>query len=81
MAILKKKIDLDSQLIEKIQYYYGEKISMTYIVSELLWALVREHESSNISIPSLLKKSAKEAKDALSISAEIPTEDLWSFDS
>jgi hypothetical protein len=76
MAILKKKIDLDSQLIEKIQYYYGEKISMTYIVSELLWALVREHESSNISIPSLLKKSAKEAKDALSISTEIPTEDL-----
>lgn len=76
MAILKKKLDLDSQLIEKIQYYYGEKISLTYIVSELLWALVREHEAANVSIPSLLKKSAKEAKDALSISSEIPTEEF-----
>lgn len=73
MAVVKKLINLDSQLIAKIQNIYGESVSLTYLIENLLWSLVR---NSGQPLPSIIEKSAKEAKDEISLSSEILSEDL-----
>lgn len=71
MSVIKKKLDLDAELLERVQAIYGESSSLTYIVTELLWALVREHEASNVTLPKFFQKAARDAKEAISISTEI----------
>lgn len=68
MPVTKKKIDLDDLLVEKVKLYLGNDASLTSVISELLWALVRQFEEANVSLPSLIEKAAKDARENLEVS-------------
>lgn len=68
MATVKKKIELDDLLVEKIKLYLGDGAYLTPIISELLWALVRQFEENKVSLPTLYNKAAKDAREILEVS-------------
>lgn len=75
MAIVKKKLELDSALFERLQEIYGNTVSLTAIVSVLIEELISIHDEQNVTIKTLTNKAARNAREALSLSAEIHSED------
>lgn len=78
MSLVRKHIEIESRLVEKIQLHYGEKTSLTPIINELLSALVEHLEVNKINFPSIYSKAAKIGKEnyEVSRSTEVPTENL-----
>jgi len=72
VGTVKKKFDLDSQLVEKIQLLYGDNISLTYLVESLLWALVRNTPSP---LSTTFNQAAKDAREEISLTSEIRAEE------
>jgi hypothetical protein len=70
MATLKKKMDLDEQLVNRvIELYPG--ISLTFLVEALLRSLIAQTEAIHFSLPTIIQKSTRDAKDEISLSSEI----------
>jgi hypothetical protein len=70
MATLKKKMDLDEQLVNRvIELYPG--ISLTFLVEALLRSLIAQTEAIHFSLPAIIQKSTRDAKDEISLSSEI----------
>jgi len=71
VSTVKKKIDLDTQLVDNVQILLGDDISFTYLVSSLLWSLVAELEHKKFSLPDTIRQSAKQTIDEISESPPI----------
>jgi hypothetical protein len=76
MATVKKKIDLDTQLVDKVQILLGDDISFTYLVSQLMWSLVYELEHKKFSLPDTIRQSARQTIDEISQSPPLRAEEL-----
>ena len=75
MPLVKKKLELDEMLIQKLQNIYGNSVSLTAIVSICLEELIFIHEEEAISLRTLVNKGMRNAKDAISNTSEIQSDD------
>jgi hypothetical protein len=66
VSTVKKKIDLDKELVDRVQILLGDDISLTYLVSTLMWSLVAELEHKRFSLPDTIRQSAKNTIDEIS---------------
>ena len=75
MGLVKKKLELDEHLVQRLQDIYGQSVSLTAIVSVCLEELIAIHDEEGVHLRTLTNKAMRQAKDAISISSEIQSSD------
>lgn len=76
MALIKKQLELDSVLLDKVNKLFDGGVALSFIVEHLLWALVNEAEAQNFTLNKLIEKASKDARESISYASEIPPDNV-----